>query len=110
MEGTIPDMSTGRMVNTNLAEYHVPVFTDIPTDFVVDFLDIPDPNMADRRPRLGEIGIVGVPAAIANAVYHATGKPIRDLPITPESWSEAGRDARPGGERFGAREGNSAFF
>lgn len=85
MEGTIPDMSTGRMVNPNLAEYHVPVFTDIPTDFVVDFLDIPDPNMADNGARgLGEIGIVGVPAAIANAVYHATGKRIRDLPITPD--------------------------
>jgi len=85
MEGTVPDMATGRMVNANLAEYHVPVFTDIPPDFVIEFLDIPDTNMADNGARgLGEIGIVGTPAAVANAVYHATGKRIRDLPITPD--------------------------
>jgi xanthine dehydrogenase YagR molybdenum-binding subunit len=85
MEATVPDMATGRMVNANLAEYHVPVSTDVPQDFVVEFLDIPDTNMADDGARgLGEIGIVGVPAAIANAVYHATGKRIRDLPITPD--------------------------
>jgi xanthine dehydrogenase YagR molybdenum-binding subunit len=85
MEGTIPDLATGRMVNANLAEYHVPVFTDVPPDFGIEFLDIPDSNMADAGARgLGEIGIVGVPAAIANAVYHATGKRIRDLPITPD--------------------------
>jgi len=85
MEGTIPDLATGRMVNANLAEYHVPVFTDVPPDFGIEFLDIPDTNMADAGARgLGEIGIVGAPAAIANAVYHATGKRIRDLPITPD--------------------------
>jgi xanthine dehydrogenase YagR molybdenum-binding subunit len=85
MEATVPDMNTGRMVNANLAEYHVPVSTDVPTDFVVEFLDVPDPNMADDGARgLGEIGIVGAAAAIANAVYHATGKRIRDLPITPD--------------------------
>jgi xanthine dehydrogenase YagR molybdenum-binding subunit len=85
MEATVPDMATGRVVNANLAEYHVPVFTDVPPDFVVEFLDIPDTNMADNGARgLGEIGIVGAPAAIANAVYHATGKRIRDLPITPD--------------------------
>jgi len=85
MEGTIPDMATGRMVNANLAEYHVPVFTDVPPDFGIEFLDVPDPNMAANGARgLGEIGIVGAPAAIANAVYHATGKRIRDLPITPD--------------------------
>jgi xanthine dehydrogenase YagR molybdenum-binding subunit len=85
MEATVPDMATGRTVNANLAEYHVPVFTDVPPDFVIEFLDIPDTNMADDGARgLGEIGIVGAPAAIANAVYHATGKRIRDLPITPD--------------------------
>jgi xanthine dehydrogenase YagR molybdenum-binding subunit len=85
MEATIPDMPTARMVNANLAEYYVPVSSDVPLDFVVEFLDIPDPNMADSGARgLGEIGIVGVPAAIANAVYHATGKRIRHLPITPD--------------------------
>jgi xanthine dehydrogenase YagR molybdenum-binding subunit len=85
MEATVPDMATGRMVNANLAEYHVPVFTDVPPDFVIEFLDIPDTNMADNGARgLAEIGVVGAPAAIANAVYHATGKRIRDLPITPD--------------------------
>jgi xanthine dehydrogenase YagR molybdenum-binding subunit len=85
MESTIPDLATARMVNANLAEYHVPVSTDVPSDFVVEFLDVPDPNMAANGARgLGEIGIVGVPAAIANAVYHATGQRIRDLPITPD--------------------------
>jgi xanthine dehydrogenase YagR molybdenum-binding subunit len=85
MEATIPDAPTGRMVNANLAEYHVPVSTDVPADFVVEFLDVPDPNMAaDGARGVGEIGIVGTPAAIANAVFHATGKRIRDLPITPD--------------------------
>jgi xanthine dehydrogenase YagR molybdenum-binding subunit len=85
MEGTVPDVRTGRIVNANLAEYHVPVCTDVPPEFIVEFLDIPDPNMAANGARgLGEIGIVGAPAAIANAVYHATGKRIRDLPITPD--------------------------
>jgi xanthine dehydrogenase YagR molybdenum-binding subunit len=85
MEATVPDMATGRMVNANLAEYYVPLATDVPPDFTVEFLDIPDPNMAANGARgLGEIGIVGTPAAIANAIYHATGKRIRDLPITPD--------------------------
>jgi xanthine dehydrogenase YagR molybdenum-binding subunit len=85
MEATVPDTATGRMVNANLAEYYVPVATDVPPDFTVEFLDIPDPNMAANGARgLGEIGIVGTPAAIANAIYHATGKRIRDLPITPD--------------------------
>ena len=85
MEATIPDLATGRMVNANLTEYHLPVFTDVPPDFAIEFLDIPDQNMAANGARgLGEIGIVGVAAAIANAVYHATGKRIRDLPITPD--------------------------
>ena len=85
MESTVPDLVIGRMVNANLAGYLVPVSSDVPPDFVVEFLDIPDPNMAaDGARGLGAIGIVGVPAAIANAVYHATGKRIRDLPITPD--------------------------
>ena len=85
MEATIPDMTTGRAVNANLAEYYVPVATDVPPDFTIEFLDIPDPNMAANGARgIGEIGIVGTPAAIANAIYHATGKRVRDLPITPD--------------------------
>jgi xanthine dehydrogenase YagR molybdenum-binding subunit len=83
LEQSIPDPRIGRIVNANLAEYHVPVCTDIPTQFDVDFLGVPDPYMNAPGARgIGEIGIVGTPAAIANAIYHATGKRIRELPIT----------------------------
>jgi xanthine dehydrogenase YagR molybdenum-binding subunit len=82
MEATVPDLKTGRIVNANLAEYHVPVCADIPkSDF--DFINQPDPHMADLGARgIGEIGIVGAPAAVGNAIFHATGKRVRDLPIT----------------------------
>jgi len=84
MEATIPDGKTGRIVNPNLAEYHVMVHADAP-EFDIDFINIPDPHMSDLGARgIGEIGIVGAPAAIANAVFNATGKRVRDLPITPD--------------------------
>ncbi|WP_027571821.1 xanthine dehydrogenase family protein molybdopterin-binding subunit [Bradyrhizobium sp. WSM1743] len=81
-EETLMDHRFGRIMNANIAEYHIPVNADI-HDVDVIFVDEPD----DRINRLGikglgEIGIVGVPAAIANAVYHATGKRIRRFPIT----------------------------
>jgi xanthine dehydrogenase YagR molybdenum-binding subunit len=72
----------GRVVNANLAEYHVPVHADAP-EFDIDFIIEPDPYMPDLGARgIGEIGIVGVSVALANAIFHATGKRIRDLPIT----------------------------
>src|SRR5438874_6530929 len=84
MEGTIPDEKTGRIVNPNLADYHVAVHADTP-EFDIDFINEPDPHMPDLGARgIGEIGIVGAPAAVANAVFHATGKRVRDLPITPD--------------------------
>ena len=84
MEATVPDEHVGRIVNPNLAEYHVPVHADTPK-FDIDFINEPDPHMPDLGARgIGEIGIVGAPAAIANAIFHATGKRIRDLPITPD--------------------------
>ena len=84
MEGTIADEKTGRIVNPNLADYHVAVNADTP-EFDIDFINEPDPHMADLGARgIGEIGIVGAPAAVANAVFNATGKRIRDLPITPD--------------------------
>lgn len=84
MEGTIADEKTGRIVNPNLADYHVAVHADTPK-FDIDFINEPDPHMADLGARgIGEIGIVGAPAAVANAVFNATGKRIRDLPITPD--------------------------
>ena len=81
-EHSILDERYGRFVNGNLAEYHVPVNADIGTieTVVVDENDTKF-NMLGAR-GIGEIGITGVAAAIANAVYHAIGKRIRDLPIT----------------------------
>jgi len=84
MEATIPDEKTGRIVNPNLADYHVAVHADTP-EFDIDFINKPDPHMPDLGARgIGEIGIVGAPAAVANAVFNATGKRVRDLPITPD--------------------------
>lgn len=66
----------------NLADYHVPVNADV-HDVEVIFVEEHDEVVKPfGAKRLGEIGIVGVAAAVANAVFHATGKRIRDLPIT----------------------------
>lgn len=83
-EQTEIDHRIGRIMNPNLAGYHVPVNADIgeiETIFVEEIDKIVNPIGAKG---LGELGMVGIPAAIANAVYHATGKRIRDLPITPD--------------------------
>jgi xanthine dehydrogenase YagR molybdenum-binding subunit len=81
-EETLVDHRFGRVMNANIAEYHVPVNADV-QDIKVIFVDEPD-NIVNPMgiKGVGEIGIVGVAAAIANAVYHATGKRVRDLPIT----------------------------
>lgn len=81
-EETLIDHRFGRVMNANIAEYHVPVNADV-HDVEVIFVDEQDDIVNPMGIKgLGEIGIVGVPAAIANAVYHATGKRVRDLPIT----------------------------
>jgi xanthine dehydrogenase YagR molybdenum-binding subunit len=81
-EEALHDHRFGRVMNANIAEYHVPVNADI-HDIEVIFVDEQDPLVNPLGIKgLGEIGIVGVAAAIANAVYHATGKRVRDLPIT----------------------------
>ena len=81
-EETLFDHRFGRIMNANIAEYHVPVNADV-RDIKVIFVDEPDDIINPLGIKgLGEIGIVGVAAAIANAVYHATGKRVRDLPIT----------------------------
>ncbi len=83
-EATHIDGKTGRAVNNNLAEYHVPVNADI-GEIDVSCLDIPDKKFNPLGARgIGEIGITGVAAAVANAIYHATGKRIRETPITPD--------------------------
>lgn len=81
-EKTEFDWRTGRAVNANLADYHVPVNADIGS-IDITVVDEQDPHINSLGAKgIGEIGIVGVAAALANAVYHATGKRIRDLPIT----------------------------
>jgi xanthine dehydrogenase YagR molybdenum-binding subunit len=80
-EATAVDPRTGRIVNPGLAEYHVPVHADVPP-IDVHCLDDPDPTMPAGVLGAGEVGITGVAAAIANAVHHATGRRVRDLPIT----------------------------
>jgi xanthine dehydrogenase YagR molybdenum-binding subunit len=81
MEETQFDERNGRVMNPSLAEYHVPVHMDVPEIDVV-WTDIPDPHAPMGAHGVGEIGITGVGAAVANAVYNATGKRVRDLPIT----------------------------
>jgi xanthine dehydrogenase YagR molybdenum-binding subunit len=80
-EATHVDHRIGRIMNANLAEYAVPVHADI-HDIKVIFVDEKDDSNPMGLKGLGEIGIVGAAAAVANAVYHATGKRVRDLPIT----------------------------
>src|SRR5260221_6490563 len=81
-EEPLIDHKFGRIMNANIAEYHVPVNADV-YDIKVIFVDEPDEIINPLGVKgVGEIGIVGVAAAIANAIYHATGKRVRDLPIT----------------------------
>jgi len=81
-EETMIDKREGRAVNGNLAEYHVPTNADIQA-IDVQIVDEDDPHVNPLGAKgIGEIGITGVGAAIANAVFHATGKRVRDLPIT----------------------------
>ena len=81
-EETLLDHRFGRIMNANIAEYHVPVNADV-HDIEVIFVDEPDAMVNPLGVKgVGEIGIVGTAAAIANAIYHATGKRVRDLPIT----------------------------
>ena len=80
-EETFFDERTGRIMNPTLAEYHVPVNLDIPKIKII-YNDIPDEHAPLGLHGIGEIGITGAAAAIANAVFNATGKRIRELPIT----------------------------
>ena len=81
-EETMIDKREGRAVNGNFAEYHVPTNADIRA-IDVQIVDEDDPHVNPLGAKgIGEIGITGVGAAVANAVFHATGKRVRDLPIT----------------------------
>lgn len=80
-EETITDYRLGRYMNANLGEYHIPVHADI-HDMDVIFVDEKDDIVNELGTKgVGEIGLVGMPPAIANAVYHATGKRVNQFPI-----------------------------
>jgi xanthine dehydrogenase YagR molybdenum-binding subunit len=82
LEETVFDKRVGKAVNGNLAEYHVAVNADI-GDIDVQVVDEDDPHVNPLGAKgIGEIGITGVAAAVSNAVYHATGRRVRHLPIT----------------------------
>jgi xanthine dehydrogenase YagR molybdenum-binding subunit len=82
MEDLVVEKRAGFLVNHDLASYEVPVHGDIPHQEVI-FLDETDPTAGPLKAKgVGELGISGVPAAIANAVYNATGIRVRDYPIT----------------------------
>lgn len=80
-EETMWDKTLGRVVNANLGEYHMPAHADVQNIDVI-FVEEDDKANPLGIKGLGEIGIVGAAAAIANAVFHATGKRVRELPIT----------------------------
>lgn len=83
-EEAIIDHRYGRYVNNNFADYHVPVNADVPHIEAL-FVNKPDPILNPMGAKgMGEIALIGFAAAVANAVYNATGKRIRDLPITPD--------------------------
>ena len=80
-EDMLFDVRSGRIMNPSMAEYHVPVHLDVPAIDVI-WTDIPDPHSPMGARGVGEIGITGVGAAVANAIYNACGVRIRDLPLT----------------------------
>lgn len=82
MEEGVIDNRYGRWVNNNFADYHVPVHADVP-HIETHFVNKPDPVLNPMGSKgMGEVSMIGFPAAVANAVFHATGKRVRDLPIT----------------------------
>jgi xanthine dehydrogenase YagR molybdenum-binding subunit len=84
MEHSVVDARNGRVPNANFAEYAVPVHADAPPVMDVIFVDEHDPHVNPLGVKgLGEIAMVGVPPAIINAIFHATGKRICTLPVTP---------------------------
>ncbi|HEY4206683.1 MAG TPA: molybdopterin cofactor-binding domain-containing protein, partial [Puia sp.] len=83
-EEAVFDHTYGRYINGNFADYHVPVNADI-QDIEAIFIDKPDPFINPIGTKgIGEISLIGVAAAVANAVFNATGKRVRELPITPD--------------------------
>ena len=87
-EEVLFDPRSGRIMNPSLADYHIPTHLDVPPIEVM-WTGIPDPRTPLGARGIGEVSVTGVAAAIANAVFHATGKRIRRLPITLDQLLEA---------------------
>jgi xanthine dehydrogenase YagR molybdenum-binding subunit len=88
-EESLLDPRFGHVVNHDLAEYHVVVNADV-GDMQAHWLDVPDPHVNPMGSKgIGEIGIVGTAAAVSNAVHHATGVRVRNLPITLDKLLDA---------------------
>jgi xanthine dehydrogenase YagR molybdenum-binding subunit len=84
MEESVIDHRYGRYINNNFADYHVPVNADIPQIDAI-FVNKPDPIINPMGAKgMAEIALIGMAAAVANAVYNACGKRVRELPITPD--------------------------
>ena len=95
LEESVVDQNAGTFVTCNLADYRVPVHADVPP---IEVILVPEQDMVTSplgTKGVGELGIVGASAAIANAVFHATGARIRDLPITPEKVLSLGVQQAP---------------
>ena len=95
LEESVVDQSAGTFVTCNLADYRVPVHADVPP---IEVILVPEQDTVTSplgTKGVGELGIVGASAAIANAVFHATGARIRDLPITPEKVLSLGVQQAP---------------
>jgi xanthine dehydrogenase YagR molybdenum-binding subunit len=84
MEASLHDERLGRWLSKDLAGVALPVNADIPSNLDVAFVDEVDEHSPIGGKGIGELGATGVEAAVADAVFHATGRRIRDLPITPE--------------------------
>jgi xanthine dehydrogenase YagR molybdenum-binding subunit len=82
-EATVTDVASGRIVNDNQGDYLLPTHADMP-EFVVHMVDEHDPHLPGGVKGLGMLGTTGTAAAIANAVWHATGRRVRELPIRLE--------------------------
>lgn len=88
-EETSFDPANGLPVVRNLADYHVPTFADAP-EITIEVLNVPDPHLGALGAHgVGELGTNGVPAAIGNAIFNATGRRLRSLPYTPDKVLEA---------------------
>ena len=97
-EEVVTDPRSGLFVNHDLAEYHVPVHADIPAIEAVFLPELDAHSSPMKSKGIGELGICGAGAAVANAVFNATGVRIRDYPLTLDKvlkgWDAAGRDQR----------------